>query len=306
MLALKEPPVLAEPKLLSDLECLLDDLPRDQDALLYYLFYNGQLITPKPAQEPLDFRVDKNNHRFIHIGKQRQVTLVECFISEDDSSSFIESQTTITLDAHATLHHCILQQAMSDGTLRSQTHIHQKNISIYQGTTLLIGGLLNQCLLNLHLEETHAQANIYGLQIGKGCEKIEQRLCMNHQSPHCQTHVKTRGVAHDRSTLSFHGTIIVQKEAFNCDAALENKNLLLSDKAILHTQPQLDIHQAAVRSTYGATVGHLDLEALFYLQSRGISAQEAKALLIDAFIHPMLEGLSKPLALFVRGLINGS
>ncbi len=306
MVALKEPPVLVEPKLLSDLKRLLDDLPRDQPTLPYYIFYNGQLITPKPTQEPLDFRTNENNHRFITIAKQRQAIIIECFFSEEVSSSFIESQTTITLDSHATLHHCILQQAISNSTLRSQTHIHQKNNSVYQGTTLLIGGLLNQCLLNLHLEETHAQANIYGLQIGKDCEKIEHALSMNHQSPHCQTHVKTRGVAHDRSTLSFQGTIIVQKEAFNCDAALENKNLLLSDKATLHTQPQLDIHQADVRCTHGATVGHLDLEALFYLQSRGIAAQEAKVLLIDAFIHPMLEGLSKPLALFVRGLIHGS
>lgn len=298
--------MLAEPKLLSNLERLLDYLPRDQHTVPYYLFCNGQLISPKPQQEPLDFTIDENNHRFIDIGKQRQVTIVECFISHDDSPSSIESHTTITLNKDAILNHCILQQSVSDGTLRSQTHIHQKNSSIYHGTTLLIGGLLNQCVLNLYLEEAHAQASIYGLQIAKGSEKIEQTICMNHISPHCQTHVKTRGVAHDRSTLSFQGTIVVQKEAFNSDAALENKNLLLSDKATIHTQPQLDIHHSDVRCTHGATVGHLDQDALFYLQSRGIAAQEAQALMIDAFIHPMLEGLSKPLAIFVRGLIDGS
>ncbi len=306
MLGLKERPVLAEPTLLSNLERLLDDLPRDQHALPYYLFYNGRLITPKHPQEALDFRIDESNHRFIDIGKQCQATIIECLISEDDSSSFMESQTTIRLDSGAKLNHCLLQQSTSEKTLRSQTHIHQKNSSTYHGTTLLIGGLLNQCFLNLHLEEAHAQAKIYGLQIAKGFEKMEQKLCMNHQSPHGQTHVKTRGVADDRSTLSFQGTIMVQKEAFNSDAALDNKNLLLSDKATIHTQPQLDIHHSDVRCTHGATVGHLDLEALFYLQSRGIAAPEAQALLIDAFIHPMLEGLSKPLALFVRGLIDGS
>ena len=298
--------MLAEPKRLSDLKPLLDYLSGDQNTVPYYLFYNGQLITPKPAQAPLDFRVDESNHRFINIGKQGQATIIECFISEGNASSLIESQTTITLNNDATLNHCILQQSISDNTIRSQTHIHQKNSSIYQGTTLLIGGLLNQCVLNLHLEEAHAQASVYGLQIAKGFEKIEKTICMNHQSPHCQTHVKTRGVAHDRSTLSFQGTIMVQKEAFNSDAALENKNLLLSDKATIHTQPQLDIHHSDVRCTHGAAVGHLDHDALFYLQSRGISAQEAQALLIDAFTHPMLEGLSKPLALFVRGLIDGS
>jgi len=296
--------VLAETKLQSDLERFLDSLPPDK-RVPCYLFYNGQLLTPKSTQEPLDFKTDKNNHRFIYIAKQRQATIIECFSSQGDSS-LIEYQTTITLDKDATLNHCMLQQSMSEGTLRSQTQIHQKNNSAYHGTTLLIGGLLNRCVLNLHLEEAHAQASVYGLQIAKGFEKIEQAFYMNHQSPHCQTTVKTRGVAHDRSTLSFQGTIIVQKEAFNSDAALENKNLLLSDKATIYTQPQLDIHHSDVRCTHGATVGHLEQDTLFYLQSRGIEAQEAQTLLIDAFIHPMFEGLSKPLALFMRGLIDGS
>ena len=325
-------------------ESVLGYLPGDLDAMPRYLFCNGFCVNTRLEQEAsgknntLSFQRDPitntlNLHiadqavlgdpiyilhlinarhpsgmgqilHTIHLGKNSQASLIEMFVLQDKIP--VRSCTTLTLDKDARLQHCLLQRAYSEGSLHAETHVHQKTNSTYRGTSLLCGGALNQCRINLYLEEPQAEATLYGLAIAKGSEKLEQIFNIHHQSTQGRTSVKTRGVAYDRSRLSFHGTIHVATDATQNHAALENKNLLLSERATIHTQPQLDIYNADVQCTHGATVGHLDEEALFYLRSRGIFEKEAKDLLIVAFLEPMLEGLSQPLADFLRACCHGS
>ncbi len=325
--------MLAEPLLKTTIQDILQYIPGYPTILPSYLFCDGERIgseKPHPSQknvlgmayhqpskESFELRIadhhridepiyilhlsDEKPQSFIHIGRQSQVLIVEMFISS--------AKTHFTLDPEAQLKHCILQwpsHNVAPAALSTQIHIHQKKASVYQANSLLMGGPFNQSALHLHLEEAYTESKIYGIQQAKGSDKVEQTIEINHQSPHSQSQVKIRGVAFDQSTLSFQGMIRVKKEAFKTDASLENKNLLLSDKAQINTQPELAIENADVRCTHGATVGHLEPEALFYLQSRGISKKNAQDLLIHAFSDPMLTGLSKPLSTLIRDLLDGS
>ena len=87
----------------------------------------------------------------------------------------------------------------------------------------------------------------------------------------------------------FNGKIIVRKDAQKTDSKQTNKNLVLSDDAIINTKPELQIYADDVRCTHGATIGQLDAESLFYLQSRGIGKKEARSLLIVAFAHDIVD-----------------
>ena len=101
-----------------------------------------------------------------------------------------------------------------------------------------------------------------------------------------------RGVADQRGRGVLHGQIIVARGADGCDAALSNKNLLLSPHAEIDTQPVLEIYADEVKAEHGATVGQLDERALFYLRSRGIGWAQARSLLMVAFCRAALDDLA--------------
>ena len=92
----------------------------------------------------------------------------------------------------------------------------------------------------------------------------------------------------------FNGRIIVRKDAQKTDSKQTNKNLVLSDEAVIDTKPELQILADDVRCTHGATIGQLDAEALFYLQSRGIGKSQARSLLTYAFAQDIIDRVKVP------------
>jgi Fe-S cluster assembly protein SufD len=98
-----------------------------------------------------------------------------------------------------------------------------------------------------------------------------------------------KGILDGRANAVFNGRIIVRKDAQKTDSKQTNKNLVLSDNAVINTKPELQIHADDVRCTHGATIGQLDSEALFYLQSRGIPKSEARSLLTYAFAQDIID-----------------
>ena len=99
----------------------------------------------------------------------------------------------------------------------------------------------------------------------------------------------------------FNGRIKVSADAQKTDALQSNKNLLLSDRATVHAQPQLEILADDVRCTHGGTVGQLDPEALFYLQTRGVSRKDAVGLLVQAFAGEIVDRIDPPI---LRGQVE--
>ena len=96
----------------------------------------------------------------------------------------------------------------------------------------------------------------------------------------------------DTSIGIFNGKILVEKESAGTDSRLNNNNLLLSEKAEIQSNPQLEINCEDVKCAHGSTTGNLDKEALFYLRSRGISLNKAKAILIHGFISKLISSFN--------------
>ena len=101
-----------------------------------------------------------------------------------------------------------------------------------------------------------------------------------------------RGILNGRARCVFNGKAEVLKGADGTDAGQSNHNLLLSRLAEIDTKPELEIYADDVKCNHGATVGQIDTTALFYLQSRGIGADEAKRMVMQAFVAEIADAIA--------------
>lgn len=143
---------------------------------------------------------------------------------------------------------------------------------------------IKKIVIGVNFHHPRAVVHLFGLyQLGDD-QKIEIETQMNHFVSYCTSKQIWRGVLEGASIAGFSGKITVHPKAQKTEAMLSNKNLLLSQEAQINTKPILEIYADDVRCTHGATVGFLDEDALFYLQSRGIDKKSAQAMLVEGFI----------------------
>ena len=145
--------------------------------------------------------------------------------------------------------------------------------------------------LDIRLVGEGAQANVYGAYVCGGDEKVKIAVDMRHEVPHCNSRQLFKGIAGGTSRVDFYGKIIVAQDAQKTEAYQENHNILLSDDARVDTKPQLEIYADDVKCSHGATIGRLNEEEQFYMRSRGITLEDAKALQMISFLAPVLEAV---------------
>ena len=133
-----------------------------------------------------------------------------------------------------------------------------------------------------------AEATVNGLYLARGTQHVDNHTVIDHAMAHCSSHELYKGVLADKAHGVFNGKIFVRKDAQKTDAKQTNKVLLLSDDATINTKPQLEIFADDVKCTHGATIGQLDDNQVFYLQSRGIGADEARRILTFAFANDLV------------------
>jgi Fe-S cluster assembly protein SufD len=123
---------------------------------------------------------------------------------------------------------------------------------------------------------------------------VDNHTVIDHAKPHGSSHELYKGILDGHASAVFNGRIIVRKDAQKTDSKQTDKNLVLSDDAVIDTKPELQIFADDVRCTHGATIGQLDAESLFYLQSRGIGKAQARSLLTQAFAQDIIDRIKIP------------
>lgn len=139
-----------------------------------------------------------------------------------------------------------------------------------------------------------AETNALGLFLEDKMQHVDNFTVIEHKAPNCHSNQHYKGVLDDMATGAFNGKIHVFPDAQKTEAFQSNNNILLTDTARMHTKPQLEIYADDVKCSHGATVGQLDEDALFYLQSRGIPRAESRLLLMDAFAHDVISRITHP------------
>ncbi|MBT8281554.1 MAG: Fe-S cluster assembly protein SufD [Muriicola sp.] len=187
-----------------------------------------------------------------------------------------------------------LQNDSKVASLIDNTYIAQKDKSVVNVHTFSFGGKLTRNNLNFFQNGEHIESTLKGVTILGEKQHVDHHTLVHHQQPNCESHQDYKGIYGEKSTGVFNGKIIVDKIAQKTNAFQQNNNVLISDKATINTKPQLEIFADDVKCSHGCTIGQLDEDALFYMQSRGIPRKEATGLLMYAFANNVLESVRLP------------
>jgi Fe-S cluster assembly protein SufD len=220
-----------------------------------------------------------------------QLNIVQSYLSrqEDGSASFTNAVTEIVLGANSHVEHCKVQHENTQAFHFETLQVQQDRDSRFTSQAITLGGRLVRNEINAVLAGEGCECTLNGLYVGGDTQHIDNRTSIDHAKPHCQSHELYKGILDDKAKGVFNGKIFVRQDAQKTDAKQTNKTLLLSDDATINTKPQLEIFADDVKCTHGATVGQLASEAIFYLRTRGIGQDQARAILTYAFADDILQ-----------------
>ncbi|MGB5388441.1 Fe-S cluster assembly protein SufD [Eudoraea sp.] len=187
-----------------------------------------------------------------------------------------------------------VQNDVKNASLIDNTYISQKSNSTVKVHTFSFGGKLTRNNLNYYQNGEYIDSTMKGVTILGEKQHVDHHTLVHHREPNCESHQDYKGIYGEKSIGVFNGKIIVDKIAQKTNAFQQNNNILISDKATINTKPQLEIFADDVKCSHGCTIGQLDEEALFYLQTRGIPKKEAAALLMYAFANNVLASVRIP------------
>ncbi|MEM8999097.1 MAG: Fe-S cluster assembly protein SufD [Bacteroidota bacterium] len=223
-----------------------------------------------------------------------ELQVIERHQSLTENEVFTNSVTEIFAAKDAIVDYYKVQNDAETASLIDNTYISQKDHSVVRVHTFSFGGKLTRNNLNFYQNGERIDSTLKGVTILGEKQHVDHHTLVHHAQPNCESHQDYKGIFGERSTGVFNGKIIVDKIAQKTNAFQQNNNILISDKATVNTKPQLEIFADDVRCSHGCTIGQLDEEALFYLQSRGIPKKEAVALLMYAFANNVLQSVRIP------------
>ena len=198
-----------------------------------------------------------------------------------------------------------MQNNTNHSSMISSVYFHQeKNSNITTNTITLNGGLIRNNL-SVAVNGENCQSNLYGIYLADRNQVVDNHTFVDHIKPNSTSNELFKGVIDEQAKVIFSGRILVRKDAQKTNAYQSNKNILLTDEATINTKPSLEIYADDVKCSHGATVGQLNPDALFYMRSRGISEDNAKMLLMNAFVEEVASKISiEPLRERVCNLIS--
>lgn len=248
-----------------------------------HLLFIGQSAQPGATILP---------RNLIFAGRAASVKIIESHVSLSDASRVENTVTELVLEEGAQIEHCQLQLASERAFYVATIQGVQARNSQWTSHSIAIGSRLARNQIQTLFNGEGATAILNGLYMADGEQLIDHHTVVDHAKPHCESHEFYHGILGGRAHGVFNGKIFVRKDAQKTNAKQTNRNLLLSDTAVIDTKPQLEIFADDVKCTHGATVGQLNDEAVFYLQARGIGQEQARQMLIRAFAGGVVERIS--------------
>lgn len=230
----------------------------------------------------------------VHGATSSEFTLVERFAGAHGTAYLTAPVTELIADANC---HVQLYQNVEEGDAGSHLGVIHASLdrdAQLHAHVMNAGGKRVRTDLYVNLDGAGADATLNGLYLVHDGEFSDVHTWVRHNVDHCASRQLVKGVLEGKAETVFDGLIQVAKGAQKTDAEQENRNLLLSPKGLAHSNPRLEIYADDVKCGHGSTVGQLDGAAIFYLQSRGIGAEEARGVLTFAFANDMLDAVTLP------------
>ncbi len=226
----------------------------------------------------------------IDINKSSSATVIEQYASE--ISSFFQNNCVFaSIKENASLNHLRIFSNANKTINISNSYIDQSDDSSYKYFQFVDSGALQRSDIYNSLKGVNSTCSLSGLTLLNDNQHSATYITTDHVMPNCTSSQNFKSVLNDKSSGVFNGRTIVREDSQKTNSKQSNKNLLLSDKAKMNSNPQLEIYADDVKCAHGSTTGALDEEALFYMQSRGIDRESAAALLIRGFVNELMEEL---------------
>lgn len=197
--------------------------------------------------------------------------------------------TEIVVSAKAVVEHHLVQENGPEAYHLGVVSGHVAEDAQLSVHSFAVGGKIARTDIYGDLTGDGGRADFDGLYLLSDGQYIDHHTWMTHRAENCESHQNFKGVLSGRSEAVFDGLVLVAEGAQKTDANQQNHHLLLTRRALVHSNPRLEIYADDVKCTHGSTIGELDDEALFYLRTRGIGPAEASNLLTYAFIGEVLE-----------------
>ena len=283
-----------------------------QDAVVLYVPKNVIIEETIQIVALLQTNVDilTNRRLLVIMEENSHASLLLCDHSSTDKKSLSIEVCEVFIGKGASLDLYELEETTESNTRLSSLFVEQANDSRFNHCNITLTNGFTRNYIEVILNGEGAEANINGLAIGDKKQHIDNRTLVDHRKGHCTSNELYKYVLDEESTGVFAGKMLIRTDAQLTVSQQTNRNLCLTSCAHMYAQPQLEIYADDVKCSHGSTVGQLDENALFYMQQRGIPADEARHLLMYAFAGEVtdmikLEALRERLHILVEKRFRG-
>ena len=270
-----------------------------QDGLLVYVPKNTKVdraiqvinilkATPQNAQRVVpDLMV--NRRVLIILEEGAEIKMLFCDHAADDRNFLATQVIEAYVGENASLDLYCMEETHNKNVRLSNVYIDQQANSRVNHNVITLHNGITRNKLDLTFSGEGAECQCYGCVIADKQQHVDNNTLIVHKVPHCTSQELYKYVLDDKATGAFAGRVLVEHGAQKTTSQMTNQNLTATKEARMYTQPMLEIYADDVKCAHGSTVGQLNDAALFYMRQRGISLQEAKVLLQNAFINEVID-----------------
>ena len=233
----------------------------------------------------------------VDAGAGSSVTLIETHLNLASTPQFSAPVVEIFQGDGSAVRHYRVQMENEASFHLGTTRVSQQGDTDFTSTSFAVGAQIARNDVHTLLDAPGANCTLHGLYMTNGSQHQDQEISTTHAKPGCSSDQFYKGILSGKSHAVFSGKVVVMRDAQKSDANQKDLNLLLSRGAEIDAKPSLEIYADDITASHGATAGHVDRDTLFYLQSRGVDEETAKAILVRGFAEEMLNEF-EPTALY--------
>lgn len=264
-----------------------------QDGIVLYVPKNTIIEDTIQIVALLQTNVDiLTNRRLLMIMEENShASLLLCDHSSTDRKSLSIEVSEVFIGRGASLDLYELEETTESNTRLGNLFVNQEHDSRFNHCNITLTNGFTRNYIGVTLNGEGAETNVNGLAIGDKKQHIDNRTLVEHKKGHCTSNELYKYILDEESVGVFAGKMLIHTDAQQTMSQQTNRNLCLTSCARMYAQPQLEIYADDVKCSHGSTVGQLDENALFYMQQRGIPAEEARHLLMYAFAGEVIDNI---------------
>ena len=230
-----------------------------------------------------------NRRVLIVLEEGAEIKMLFCDHAADDRNFLTTQVIEAFVGENASLDLYCLEETHAKNVRVSNVYIDQQRSSRVTHNVITLHNGVTRNKLDLTLSGEGAECACYGCVIADKEQRVDNNTLITHRATHCTSNELYKYVLDDKAVGAFAGRVLVEHGAQKTVSQMTNQNLTATKEARMYTQPMLEIYADDVKCAHGSTVGQLNDAALFYMRQRGISVEEAKLLLQNAFINEVID-----------------